>query len=34
MDREFGAADALQFLKPLNYPLPIGVFDEAFSKKT
>lgn len=34
MDREFGAADALEFLKPLNYPLPAGLFDEAFSKKS
>lgn len=33
MDREFGAADACEFLKGLNYPLPAGVFDEAFSKK-
>jgi sugar phosphate isomerase/epimerase len=33
MDREFGAKDACDFLKTLNYPGPEGVFDEAFSKK-
>lgn len=32
MDREYGAADALEFLKGLNYPAPEGLFDEAFSK--
>ena len=30
MDREFGAADACLFLKDFNYPLPAGLFDEAF----
>jgi sugar phosphate isomerase/epimerase len=33
MDREFGAADACQFLQDLNYPVPAGLFDEAFTKK-
>ena len=33
MDREFGAADACQFLKGINYPLPKGLYDEAFTKK-
>ncbi len=32
MDREFGAADSCEFLKSLNYPVPAGMFDEAFSK--
>lgn len=33
MDREFGAADAVQYLKNFVYPVPAGVFDEAFTKK-
>ncbi|MBN1559413.1 sugar phosphate isomerase/epimerase [candidate division KSB1 bacterium] len=33
MDREFGARDACDFLKTLNYPVPAGMFDEAFTKK-
>ena len=32
MDREFGAADACEFLKAFNYPTPAGMFDEAFGK--
>ena len=30
MDRDFGAADACNFLRELNFPTPKGVFDEAF----
>ncbi len=33
MDREYGAKDACDYLKTLNYPVPEGLFDEAFSKK-
>lgn len=33
MDREFGAADAVQFLQQFNFPLPASMFDEAFTKK-
>jgi sugar phosphate isomerase/epimerase len=33
MDREFGATEACEYLKTLNYPRPEGVFDEAFTKK-
>lgn len=32
MDREYGAKDACDYLKTLNYPVPEGLFDEAFSK--
>lgn len=33
MDREFGAEDACRFLQDLNYPIPAGMFDAAFTKK-
>ena len=32
MDRDFGAQDACEFLKKLNFPVPAGMFDEAFGK--
>jgi len=31
MDREFGAADSVQFLEAYNYDTPAGAFDKAFT---
>ncbi len=31
MDREFGAADSVQFLEAYNYETPAGAFDKAFT---
>ncbi len=33
MDREFGAREACAFVNEMNYPVPEGLFDEAFTKK-